>query len=163
PELKADWRGVATEGASRSDGPTLVIVAPPGPGPNVEVETARDYLPAHCDAIALDEATAERLEHTPAHTIYLAVGSREGFPVIAPPERIGAFRFHPDRGYPGLTTLRAEHRTARGGLGFGGGRFSRSADGRGVRIHAGGRVAIADRLEDGEHQAVKVTVEVGSG
>jgi hypothetical protein len=129
PELKADWRGFATELASRSAGPTLVIVAPPGPGPNVEVETARYYLSVGCEAIALEDATPERLERARAAAIDLAVGSRRGVPVIPPPERIGAYRFRPDRGYPGLTTLRAEHGAARGGLGLGGG--GGSSGGRG--------------------------------
>src|SRR5262249_42670845 len=69
PELKADWRGFATELASRLAGPTLVIVAPPGPGPNVEVETARYYLPVGCEAIALEEANPERLERARAAAI----------------------------------------------------------------------------------------------
>ena len=100
-------------------------MAPPGPGPNVEVETARYYLPAGCEAIALEEATPERLGRARTAAIDLAVGSRKGVPAIPPPERIGAYRFRPDRGYPGLTTLRAEHGPTRGGLGLGsGGGFS---------------------------------------
>lgn len=117
PDLKADWRRFAADLASRSAaGPTLVIVAPPGPGPNVEVETARYYLPAGCEPIALEEATEDRLERAGATPIYLAVGSRGGVPVVPPPGRIGSYRFRPDRTYPGLATFRAEHGTARAGL-----------------------------------------------
>jgi hypothetical protein len=158
-ELKADWRGFATELAAREAGPTLVIVAPPGQGPNVEVETARYYLPAGCEAIALEEATPERLEGTQGAAIYLAVGSRRGVPVVTPPEQIGPFRFRPDRSYAGLTTLRAEHGTARRGSGLGSGR---GFPGRRVHARAGGLVAIGG-LEDGQHQGIEIPVEVGSG
>jgi uncharacterized membrane protein len=116
PDLKADWRTFATDLASRSIRPAVVIVAPPGQGTNVEIETARYYLPDGCEAIPLDESTAERLGRTEAASVFLAVGSRRGRPVIPPPDRIGPCRFRPDRTYPGLTTLRAEHGTSRSGL-----------------------------------------------
>jgi mannosyltransferase len=142
PELKADWRGFASDLAARSSGPTLVIVATPGPGVNVEVETARYYLPAGCEAIGLEEATEDRLASAGAEAIYLAVGLRHGIPVIPPPERIGAYRFRPDRDYPGLMTLRAEHGPPGGGLGFRGG--GRSSGGGGSGGRGGG-----NGLEDG--------------
>jgi len=52
-----------------------VIVVSSNPGRNVEVETARYYLPAGCTPIALDEATRNRLDRIRADEVYLAVGS----------------------------------------------------------------------------------------
>ncbi len=108
PELKADWRGFATALAARSEGPALVIVAPPDEGRNVEVETARYYLPDGCEAIALAEATPERLDQARGAAVYLAVGARRGSPVVPPPGQIGPYTFRPDGSYPGLMILRAE-------------------------------------------------------
>ena len=57
PELKADWRDFALELAEqRSRDPNVafvVIVASTAPEHNVEVETARYYLPADCDVSRL--------------------------------------------------------------------------------------------------------------
>jgi len=117
PGLKADWRGFATDLSAGRAAPALVIVAPSNEGRNVEDETARYYLPAGCEVIALDEATPERLDRARIATVYLAVGLRRDSPVVPPPERIGPYVFRPDRRYPGLTILRAEHGSARGGLG----------------------------------------------
>jgi hypothetical protein len=108
PELKADWRGFATALAARAEGPALVIVAPPDEGRNVEVETARYYLPAGCEAIALADATPERLDRARGAALYLSVGARRGSPVVPPPGRIGPYTFRPDGSYPGLMILRAE-------------------------------------------------------
>jgi hypothetical protein len=121
PEFKADWRGFAAALAARlADRPgdsVLVIVASTNPDHNVEVETAQYYLPARCTAIALEEATTERLDRTSAGEVYLTVGSRRGIPARLVPERIGPYRFHPGAGsgdprparYPGLTVWRAEN------------------------------------------------------
>ncbi len=152
PELKADWRGFANTLAARPAGPTLVIVVPSGDGRNVEVETARYYLPAGCEAIALDGAATDRLDGAPAEDIYLAVGSRRGVPAVPPPGRIGPYTFRPDRVYPGLTTLRAEHRSPRDGLGF-----------RGHRACLCGATslpAVGGGFEHRQHQAVEIAVEV---
>lgn len=113
PGRKADWRGFAADLAARPEGKALVIVATSGQGPNIEVETARYYLPVACEAIGLEEATADRLGG--ADAIYLAVGTRRGVPVATVPERVGPYRFRPDRSYPGLATFRAEHRPTRDG------------------------------------------------
>lgn len=108
PELKADWRGFSAGLAARPDGSVLVIVASNNPGRNVEVETARYYLPESGQAIAREEATAERLESTGAGAVALAVGSRRGIPAIPVPERIGLYRFRRETHYPGLTVWWAE-------------------------------------------------------
>jgi hypothetical protein len=158
PGLKADWRGFATALSAEPAGPTLVIVAPSNEGRNVEVETARYYLPAGCDAIPLDEATPERLDRARAVALYLAVGLRRGSPVVPPPERIGPYAFRPDRSYPGLMILRAEHGSARGGLGR---RSGGSSSGAGRRRPGDGPGL--DGLEDRQHHGVEVPVEVGSG
>jgi mannosyltransferase len=111
PELKADWRGFSSVLAARQaehPASTLVIVASTNPGRNVEVETARYYLPARCEAIALEEATPDRLARIGAGTVYLSVGSRRAAPAIPIPEQVGTHRFRPFRDYPGLLVYRAE-------------------------------------------------------
>jgi hypothetical protein len=108
PELKADWRGFSATLAGRPAGPVLVIVASNNPGRNVEVETARYYLPESCQAIALEEADAERLKRLRAGEVALAVGSRRGIPAVPVPERLGPYRFRRATHYPGLTVWWAE-------------------------------------------------------
>ncbi len=110
PELKADWRGFSARLASSrgEPGTTLVIVASSNQGPNVEVETARYYLPEGCEAIALDEATPARLDRMGVRDIYLGVGSRHGLPAVPIPERVDPYDFRPDMSFPGLTIYRAE-------------------------------------------------------
>ena len=112
PELKADWRGFSADLASRRREPAspLVIVASSNPGRNVEVETARYYLPEGCKAIALEEMTPDRLTRMDTNNIYLAVGSRRGLPAVPIPERVGAYHLVSDMSYPGLTVYRAEKR-----------------------------------------------------
>ena len=146
PTIRADWRGFAADLVARAESPVLVIIAPPGPGRNVEVETARYYLPAGVVPIGLDEASIDRLEVTP--TVYLAVGTRQGIPVATWPERIGSYWFRVDRTYPGLITFRAEHRPPRVGL-------------RG-RNGTRGRDVLGGRFEDREHHRGEVTLEGGS-
>jgi mannosyltransferase len=162
-ELKADWRGFASVLAGRPAVSTLVIVVPSSEGRNVEVETARYYLPAGSAAIAPDEATPERLAGAGVEEVYLAVGSQHGVAAVRPPERIGEYTFRPDRVYPGLTTLRAEHRSARGGLGVRDG----STSGVGGGWRSLGRttsfVGFGGGLEHRQHQAVQVPGEIRPG
>ena len=110
PDLKADWRDfskeVAESVAARPGEQVLVIVASADPSRNVEVETARYYLPASCTAIASEEATSERLARIAAGEVYFAVGSRQGSPVSPVPERVGPFRLREERRYPGLIVYR---------------------------------------------------------
>jgi hypothetical protein len=107
-ELKADWRGFSAALPARPYGPVLVIVASNNPGRNVEVETARYYLPESWQAIPLEEATTERLERIGAGAVALAVGSRRGVPAVPLPERIGPYRFHRETRSHGLTVWWAE-------------------------------------------------------
>jgi mannosyltransferase len=162
-ELKADWRGFASVLAGRPAASRLVIVIPSSAGRNVEVETARYYLPAGCEAIALDEATSERLAGARAEEVYLAVGLRRGVPAVPPPERIGAYMFRPDRDYPGLMTLRAEHRSARGGLGRRDGSTSGMGGRRGILGCTTGVIAFGGGLEHRKHQAIEIPSEVRPG
>jgi mannosyltransferase len=110
PDLKADWRdfstAVAESMAARGGDKVLVIVASADPLRNVEVETARYYLPVRCTAIASEEATPERLGPTAAGEVYFAVGSRQGKPVSPVPDRIGPYRLREEQRYPGLIVYR---------------------------------------------------------
>jgi uncharacterized membrane protein len=109
PELKADWRGFSSSLIAQPAKDKLVIVASSNPARNVEVETARYYLPAGCTAIALEEAKPDRIDQVGAGTVYLAVGSRRGIPVARVPDQIGPYRFAREVHFPGLTVWRAEH------------------------------------------------------
>jgi hypothetical protein len=108
PDLKADWRDFSKEVgpgvASRPENSirVLVIVASADPSRNVEVETARYYLPTGCIAITSEEATAERLAAIAAGDVYFAVGSRMDNPVTAVPQNLGPYQLREFRRYPGL-------------------------------------------------------------
>jgi len=106
PELKADWRdfaaSIAESLAGRPSDSVVVIVAAADSNRNVEVETARYYLPAGCVVIASGEATAARLDQIDAGEVYFAVSSRR--PVR--PDPIGPYRFRESRRYPGLIVYR---------------------------------------------------------
>ena len=110
PDLKADWRDfskeVAESAATRPGMRILVIVASADPSRNVEVETARYYLPVSCTAIASEEATSERLARLAAGEVYFAVGSRQGEPVASVPESVGPYQLREARRYPGLIVYR---------------------------------------------------------
>jgi uncharacterized membrane protein len=106
PDLKADWRefskAVAERVAARPGDMVLVIVASADPSRNVEVDTARYYLPVGCAAIASEQATPERLARMGAGEVYFAVGSRQGNPVSPIPERVGPYQLREERRYSGL-------------------------------------------------------------
>jgi mannosyltransferase len=110
PELKADWRGFAQAATqmlrARPGESALVIVASDDPTRNVEVETARYYLPESCQVLASGDATPERLEQTLAEYVYATVGSRRGKPVAPAPERLGGYEFHELQRFPGLIAFR---------------------------------------------------------
>ncbi len=171
PDLKADWRGFAANLAARAPGvEVLVIVAPSGDGPNVEVETARYYLPSGCRAIGLEEATPERLANSGASDVYLAIGARGGRPVVPPPDRLGPFVFHPAAEYPGLTVLRAEHRAPGPRAGRVG--RSRPVAGSGADAGAGASIGIGIHpvradvglgLQDRQHDGFQVALKRGAG
>ncbi len=105
PELKADWRDFALEVAERqSHDPQkkiLVIVASPDSERNVEVETARYYLPPECEVIGSGEAEGEHDRLINADEVFYAAGSRNaGNPSV--PDAIGPYQFREHRHYPGL-------------------------------------------------------------
>jgi mannosyltransferase len=109
PELKADWRDFSLEIAElRSPNPNskvAVIVASTVPERNVEVETARYYLPGDCEVIGLREVGGEHARPITADLVFYAVGSRKASdqPV---PESIGPYRLREHRRYPGLNVYR---------------------------------------------------------
>jgi 4-amino-4-deoxy-L-arabinose transferase-like glycosyltransferase len=110
PELKADWRAfalaVSQTPRDRPGDRVVVIVASSEATRNVEVETARYYLPASCTVIAALDATSQRLDDHGAEQVYFAVGLRHGEPAATVPERLGGYQFHERQRYPGLVVLR---------------------------------------------------------
>ena len=108
PELKADWRGFAATLAARPSERGLVIVVSTNPTRNLEVETARYYLPPAWAAIALEEATTDRLLRISPDTVYLAVGSHREVPAVPVPEQVGPYRFLRTTRFPGLLVFHAE-------------------------------------------------------
>jgi mannosyltransferase len=110
PDLKADWRSFSAEiFKSLVDHPrdsVLVIVASADPDRNVEVETARYYLPEDCAILGSEEITFERLERFDPTDIYFTVGTRQGRPVISVPARLGPYRFQDEQRFAGLIVYR---------------------------------------------------------
>jgi hypothetical protein len=110
PDLKADWRGFARDLAqTMATAPaqsSVVLVASADPGRNVEVETARYYLPARAVAIAAREPPAPALDGVTSGRVYYAIGWKPGSPPGSVPNMIGKYRFREDRRYPGLIVYR---------------------------------------------------------
>jgi hypothetical protein len=110
PELKADWRDFArTLSRSLDEHPgqhAVVIVASPDAGSNVEVETARYYLPRSCAVVAASEAASRLVDDHDADAVDFAVGSRKGKLAAEVPDRLGPYRFYQDQRYPGLAIFR---------------------------------------------------------
>jgi uncharacterized membrane protein len=110
-DLKADWRAFARDLAQETpagpDESIVVVVSSADPIRNVEVETARYYLPAGTVAIAAGETAPEapRRLHVPA--VYYTGGMRSGPPDAASvPRSFTTYRFREDRRYPGLIVYR---------------------------------------------------------
>ncbi len=109
---KADWRAfahdLAREMPAGPDGSIVVVVASSDPNRNVEVETARYYLPAGTVAIAAGETTAEARLRSDLRALYYAVGreAEPGSPATAVPKSLSAYQFREDRRYPGLIVYR---------------------------------------------------------
>jgi hypothetical protein len=82
-----------------------VIVATNDPTRNVEVETARYYLPESSTVIAADDAKLDRLDTAGADQVYFAVGLRHGQPVVTVPKRLGGYQFYEQARYPGLAVF----------------------------------------------------------
>jgi hypothetical protein len=109
PELKADWRdfGLAVTQTLRDHAGEriVVIVATNDPARNVEVETARYYLPDRCTVTAADDVGLERLDAGGATHVYFAVGLRHGRPIATVPNQLGGYQFHDEMRYPGLAVF----------------------------------------------------------
>lgn len=92
PQRKADWRAAAALLDRTYSGAVTVIVAVDDPAHNVEVETARYYLPRRFDVLRdrIDSYGTGLDEDQP---IVFAVGTRQGTPVAAIPPA-----FQPDAG-----------------------------------------------------------------
>jgi uncharacterized membrane protein len=108
PALKADWRDFAAaivqELADRPRRSAVVIVASADSDRDVNLETARYYLPAGCTVIAYPDATARRLEELRDAEVYLTVGSRG--PSRRIPESLGPYQMRELQQYPGLLVYR---------------------------------------------------------
>jgi hypothetical protein len=113
PELKADWRGFSAAIAQTLKGrpaeSALVIVAATdsNSNQNLEVETARYYLPDGCAVISSAEATADRIASVAAEFVFLVVSSRRHGEESSPPPQAGRYEFRVDSRYPGLIVYRA--------------------------------------------------------
>jgi mannosyltransferase len=109
PELKADWRGFSADLAKRRsrdpDIKMLVIVASTVLERDVEVETARYYLPAGCEVIGSREVRAQPSLLAAVDLVFYVAGSR-GSSDQPVPESIGPYRFPGHRHYPGLNVYR---------------------------------------------------------
>jgi hypothetical protein len=78
PDLKADWRAsaaaVAARTASHPGEKVTFIVLPPGSGANVEVETARYYLPKGCHVVPWrDDLPPDVLNPKYGEVVYLSL------------------------------------------------------------------------------------------
>jgi len=109
PNLKADWRDfsaqLAVSRSSHPDRSILVIVASTDPKRNVEVETARYYLPPGCVVVGHAEDDATLPEVRMADNIYYAVGKPASGRTDAP-ESIGPFKRQEVLKFPGLDVYR---------------------------------------------------------
>jgi hypothetical protein len=110
PELRADWRAfahtVSARLRDRRGDRISIIVASSDRLRNVEVETARYYLPENCTVIGAEDAGAEKLREAAGTEAYFAVGLRHGDPVAAVPNRLGGYEFQKGERYPGLAVFR---------------------------------------------------------
>jgi uncharacterized membrane protein len=103
-DLKADWRAFADELARRDRShpgkEILVVVRSTEPDRNVEVETARYYLPAHCMVVAWDESMKRGFGGDRETYVTIGVKNRDSVPVPADPAWVLEERF------PGLQVYR---------------------------------------------------------
>lgn len=104
PEVKGDWRAVAAWIARENNEPATVIVPSPDPNHNVEIETARYYLPADCKVVGAEAAEAAVIDGS--RRVYLVAGAKQRKPARGVPDRIGPYRFTAERSFPGLTVFR---------------------------------------------------------
>jgi mannosyltransferase len=109
PGLKADWRAfsavLATRMARNPAEEVVVAVKGADPAQNVEVETARYYLPDRCKIMDLGEVKSQGLENLPPGDLYVAIGSRSGFaPFPFQDDIVNDWGL--DGSYPGLAVYR---------------------------------------------------------
>ncbi|WP_148592195.1 glycosyltransferase family 39 protein [Aquisphaera giovannonii] len=111
PTLKADWRGFAATVAERLDerpaGRITVVVTSADPSRNVEVETARYYLPPACRVLAFEGDTPEIRRVGDGGETFLTVGVKGDASGPPPPDPPGG-RWVPARDFPGLRVYRLE-------------------------------------------------------
>jgi uncharacterized membrane protein len=111
PGLKADWRAFAADLTTRMDkdpaAEVTVIVKSADTGRNVEVETARYYLPSRCKIIDQADVESRGSGSLPPGEYYLAVGSRSGFDTF-PLTGGGFLVVGRDGPYPGLAVCRVQ-------------------------------------------------------
>jgi mannosyltransferase len=108
PGLKADWRtfsAVLTEQMARTQGEAVtVLVKSEDPSRNVEVETARYYLPVRCNVIPLEEASGKALESRVAGLMFVALGAKDDPSAVL--QQYGFTSWELDGKYPGLAVYR---------------------------------------------------------
>jgi mannosyltransferase len=90
PDMKADWRALAKEirreMRSRPGTEIRVVVQSSDPDHNVEIETARYYLPAGCRVIDMDEFSGSTAGDRFEGVSYLAIGIKAGAGEPSPDE-----------------------------------------------------------------------------
>lgn len=110
PGLKADWRAFSAVLAARlandPAGEVVVAVKSDAPGRNVEVETARYYLPDRCRIVDMNKWSENGIDDiVPGERRYVAIGSKSGSAPLPWPED-GLSGWVPDGPYPGLAVYR---------------------------------------------------------
>jgi 4-amino-4-deoxy-L-arabinose transferase-like glycosyltransferase len=104
--LKADWRALAKqirlEARSFPEMKFRVVVQTTNPERNVEIETARYYLPEDCRVIPMEEFEGTQLADGFEGRTYVAIGIKEGADDPSPDD----LRLIPDGRYPGLMVYR---------------------------------------------------------
>ena len=111
PGLKADWRAfsavLAARLAKNPAGQVIVAVKSADPDRNVEVETARYYLPDRCRIMDLADLESQGTESSSPGELYFAIGSKSGFAPFPLPEGMVSGRVS-DGPYPGLAVYRVK-------------------------------------------------------
>ena len=113
PDLKADWRGcsatIAAAMAANPDAPFTVVVQSTDSTRNVEVETARYYLPPRCQVLAFDQVTSSGADALPKGEVYLAISSKNSQDVPPVFEKASFFAsWQLQQRYPGLLLYRKQ-------------------------------------------------------
>jgi uncharacterized membrane protein len=111
PDLRADWRAFAGVLASRMAAnpadEVTVAVKSTDPARNVEVVTARYYLPERCRVMDLADLESSGIEGILPGELYVAVGRTGQFPVF-PLGGLVVSGWSVDGPYPGLVVYRVK-------------------------------------------------------